>query len=120
MIEVVTPLPSYTDERGETTNLLSTPVNVAIIRSRDGAIRGNHVHKQGGHFEYVIEGTIEVKRRTNMGDIETEILHPGQMVFTPPRVEHAFRSVGESAILHITTIPIAGGLYEQDTEKVSI
>ena len=120
MIEVSGFSSQFVDGRGTISNVLTKPVNIALIWSRDGAIRGNHVHKEESHYELVIQGAIEVARLNPNGGVERRVVQPCEMVFTPPGVAHGFRSIGESLILHIVMVPLEGDFYERDTSKVAL
>lgn len=117
-IEVLIPEVAFKDSRGTIKNLLQqTAKNIAIIWSADQAVRGNHVHQKGGHWEYVISGVITIHRVVDGKPISRSI-SSGDMVYTPPGVPHALSSEGLSAILHILEVPLEE--HDKDTEKVKV
>lgn len=70
--------------------LLSGCQSVAVIESIAGAMRSNHYHKTDWHYMYVVSGEMQYLWRpvdTNVAPHGLKV-QPGEMVFTPPMVEH--------------------------------
>lgn len=85
----------FSNEAGTIFNLFSSERqkfgHVSLIFSRPGAVRSNHYHLTDWHYMYVTEGLLWYYWR-KVGEKLTpqmRILRPGQIVFTPPMVEHA-------------------------------
>lgn len=77
---------------GPIDNLLLTGcTSVAIIRSAPGTVRSNHYHKTDWHYLYVLEGEMDYYYRpAGSQEPPTKLLvRKGEMVFTPPMIEHA-------------------------------
>src|SRR3989338_9749266 len=55
--------PDFTDERGEIIKLLddgkTSIKSVLLIKSRKGAVRANHYHKEDAHYVYMVYGSME-------------------------------------------------------------
>ena len=50
----------YVDERGLIQVLTDLPISsVLVIRSKKGAVRGNHYHKEDFHYCYLASGLME-------------------------------------------------------------
>jgi quercetin dioxygenase-like cupin family protein len=73
------------------------PSGVEIIHSKKNAIRSNHYHKTDWHYMYVVEGEMTYFWRPvdrPYGDMSAQaprmrVYKKGEMMFTPPLVEHA-------------------------------
>jgi quercetin dioxygenase-like cupin family protein len=78
-------------------NETARPSGVEIIHSKKNAIRSNHYHKTDWHYMYVVEGEMTYFwRPVNRphGDMAAHaprmrVYKKGEMMFTPPLVEHA-------------------------------
>lgn len=93
---------SFANDAGTIFNLFSSERqkfgHVAMIFSRPGAIRSNHYHLTDWHYMYVMEGVLwyywrKAGEKKKLADgssrFEMQTFHAGQIVFTPPMVEHA-------------------------------
>jgi uncharacterized RmlC-like cupin family protein len=89
------PLPSgFQNEAGDIINVLFnkglTIGSVAIIESIADAIRSNHYHKTDWHFMYVVSGQMDYYwRKVGNQKIHHLVFNKGDLMFTPPMVEHA-------------------------------
>ncbi|MDP3772314.1 MAG: cupin domain-containing protein [bacterium] len=115
----------FVDARGAITNLLDEGVvikSILLTSSVSGAIRANHYHKKDAHYVYLVSGKMEWRERSagDMGEGVTEILQPGDMVFTPPMTEHASCALAPSVFLAFATEPRSREEYEADTVRVSL
>jgi uncharacterized RmlC-like cupin family protein len=89
--------PGFSNEAGEIVNVLFARdleikiTSVALIHSVAGAIRSNHFHKTDWHFMIVVGGEMHYYWRTAGSSEEPrlKVFKPGQLMFTPPFVEHA-------------------------------
>ena len=113
----------YEDVRGEIQTLVDGGVHsVQIITSKAGTVRGNHYHRSDSHYMYVIQGTMRYYQRM-AGDTSAPSLltvKKGQMVYTPPMMEHAVEFVGDSIVLNITGKPRDQSSYEGDVIRVDL
>ena len=115
MIEKLQFSPDFTDARGEITNLLEVQIaHITYITSRAGALRGNHFHWEDTHYSYLVSGRFEYLEMRD-GVVETTLMLPGDMVFSPSGVPHAMRFLEESVFLAFTTRERNEGKYDEDT-----
>jgi quercetin dioxygenase-like cupin family protein len=89
--------------------------HVALISSRPGAIRGNHVHQTDNHFTYLLSGRARYHQLVD-GVVESCWLEAGEMVLTLAGVPHAFVFEEESVFLAFCTAERMGGKYQEDTQ----
>ena len=114
-IKTFRPTPAFTDQRGDITNLLAVPTqHVALITSKPGAIRGNHMHQTDSHYTYLISGRCRYYQVVNAVR-ESCWLEAGEMVLTPAGVPHALVFEEDSVFLAFCTAERWGGKYERDT-----
>lgn len=117
-------LPSpFLDERGCLQNLLDTPINSVIyVTSTLGAIRANHYHRDDWHYAYLISGEMVYYHRV-VGDTEPpkEVnVKPGDMIYTPPMVEHAMKFLTDSTFIAFGGRPRDQESYEADLVRVTL
>ena len=113
----------YEDIRGSIQPLVDTLMNSAIIiESKAGSIRANHYHKTDWHYCYVLSGEIEyIHRPTNTNtDPETIYVKKGEMVFTPPMVDHAMKFPADTVFLTLSRNPRDQVSYERDVVRVNM
>src|SRR3972149_4368027 len=91
MMRVERRKPVFKDARGVITDVLdSVPVEcVTVLKTRKGAVRGNHYHKKTTQYLYVLTGRFQVFERRPGGPVERRLLRPGDILITPPWVGHA-------------------------------
>jgi len=113
----------YEDSRGAIQTLVDGGIqSVQIITSRAGSVRANHYHRSDSHHMYVIQGTMRYFHRP-VGSSEAPswvYVKEGQMVFTPPMMEHAVEFLEDSVFLNITGKPRDQGSYEDDLVRVEL
>ena len=116
--------PDFTDERGEIANILEEPINhVAIIKSKAGAIRGNHYHPNQIQYVYLVNGKYEsIAKDITKEDDKTEstIVEPGDLVITPPMVAHTMRFLEDSVFINMTTGHRDSDEYKNHTIKFKL
>ena len=122
--EIRIPLPSpFIDDRGCLQNLLDTPISSVIyVTSTPGAIRANHYHQDDWHYAYLISGEMIYYHR-NVGDTKPpEEVHvkPGDMIYTPPMVEHAMKFLADSTFIAFGGRPRDQESYEADLVRVTL
>ena len=84
----------FKDQRGSIQPLVDTMMKSAVmINSTKGSIRANHYHKTDWHYCYVLTGKIEYYYRETGSEEEPNLIvvNKGEMVFTPPLVDHAMK-----------------------------
>lgn len=116
------PMP-FEDSRGVIQTLADGGVqSVQVITSKATTVRANHYHKTDSHFMYVIKGMMKYFHRpAGATSAPTWLLvQEGQMVFSPPMVEHAVEFLEDSVFLNITGKPRDQGTYEDDLVRVDL
>ena len=117
------PVP-FTDERGSIQPLLDVEVaSSVIIHSHEGAIRGNHYHKEDFHYSYVVSGRLLYVWRAVGNEEATPDqveVGPGQMFFTPPMVEHAMVMLEPTVFLAFGGRTRQQQAYEEDLIRVPL
>lgn len=121
-LEVVIPQRApFVDERGEIQNLIDAPfTSAAVVTSRKGAIRGNHYHKTDDHYCWLQRGGMIYVHRP-CGDRHPPqrwVIEPGQLLYTPPRYEHAMQFTEESVMLVFARNNREMAHYEADTVRI--
>ena len=92
----------FVDGRGSIQPLVDMMMESAVlITSKAGSLRANHYHKTDWHYCYVLSGSIEYLHRPTGSTAEPEriLVKAGQMVFTPPMIEHSMVFVTETTFL---------------------
>ena len=111
----------FEDDRGFIQMLVNTPIkNVTLIKSYKVAIRANHYHKTDWHYCYVISGRLEyLHRPTGSDKAPAEIVvNEGEMVFTPPMIDHGMRFPVDTVFLTLGRNPRDQATYEADVVRV--
>ena len=94
--------------------------SAVMIHSSAGSVRANHYHKTDWHYCYVISGRIEYLHRPT-GSLEEPALilvNEGEMVFTPPMVDHGMRFPVDTIFLTLGRNPRDQKTYEADVVRV--
>lgn len=113
----------HTDERGDIQPILDAEMqSCVIITSKKGSTRANHYHKTDWHYCYVMSGSIEYYHRPTGSDQEPEmvLVKKGQMMFTPPMVDHAMYFPEEAVFLTLGRNPRAQSVYEADVRRIKL
>ena len=116
------PMP-FEDSRGVIQTLADGGVqSVQVITSKATTVRANHYHKTDSHFMYVIKGVMKYFHRPagETAPPKWLLVKEGQMVFSPPMVEHAVEFLEDSVFLNITGKPRDQGTYEDDLVRVDL
>lgn len=116
--------PEFIDDRGGITRILDseTPiVSILSITSKQGSVRSNHYHKKDTHYCYLVSGKMEwFEKPFKGGEMESAVLEPGDMVFTPAMTIHAVRFLEDSFFLTFATESRNQADYELDTVRVQL
>ena len=122
--EVIIPLEKpFTDSRGYIQPLLERMMRSAVlIQSNKGAIRANHYHKTDWHYAYVVSGAMEYFHRPTGSAAPPQKLTvgAGQMVFTPPLVDHAMRFLEDTVFLTLSRNARGHEDYEADVVRIKL
>ena len=120
MVELEKP---FVDDRGAIQPLVDMMMESAVlISSKKGSLRANHYHKTDWHYCYVLEGTIEYYHRPTGSEDEPECLmvKAGQMVFTPPMVDHGMKFPEDCTFLTLSRNPRDQESYEADVVRINM
>ena len=110
----------HEDERGVIQDLLGPVDAVTEIFTRQGAVRGNHVHEQTTQWTYVVSGSLVVAHRKPGDDLPVQwTAKPGELVVDDPGVAHAWRALEDTVVLVFTRGPRSGANYEDDTRRLA-
>ncbi|MBI2034167.1 MAG: cupin domain-containing protein [Candidatus Levybacteria bacterium] len=118
--------PFYTDDRGEMSHLLegnTVFTSALLITCKKGSIRANHYHKHDTHYSFLLEGKMEYYYRNHNAKnkkLHEVIVEKGEIVHTPPMVEHAMKFLQDSVFLALTTEPRKREDYERDTIRIKL
>ena len=113
----------FVDSRGAIQPLVDEMMKSAVmIESKKGSLRANHYHKTDWHYCYVISGGIEYYHRPTGSDDEPECLlvKAGEMVFTPPMVEHGMKFPEDTTFLTLSRNPRDQESYEADVVRIDM
>ncbi len=115
--------PPFTDSRGSLRNILDTPIrSVIYVTSTLGAVRANHYHQDDWHYCYLVSSEMLYYHRA-VGDANppTEVrVVPGDMIYTPPKVEHAMKFLTDSTFIAFGGRPRDQESYEADLVRVKL
>ena len=112
--------PPHADARGAIVPLVDAPMKSAVlITSKKGTVRANHYHRTDWHYCYVLSGRIEYYHRPTGGTEAPELIvvGEGQMVFTPPMVDHAMVFPEDTVFLTLGRNPRDSQSYESDVVR---
>ena len=116
--------PAFEDARGVISNILAVPIqHVAIITSKKGSVRGNHLHKRDAHWTYILSGLVLYYEQDHSGveDRDQARLLPGDLVFTRRNQPHAFYYLEDTTMLTFSTMGLRTGEdYQKDTVHVPL
>ena len=113
----------FVDARGAIQPLVDFMMKSAVmIDSKAGSLRANHYHKTDWHYCYVVSGRIEYFHRPTNSDREPELIvvEEGEMVFTPPMVDHAMKFPIDTLFLTLSRNPRDQESYEADVVRVNM
>src|SRR5262245_57038925 len=112
----------FLNDAGSIQNLLEEPCgSVAIIKSDANTFRACHYHKEDHHYLYVLSGRIHYYERPVGGLTDQfqglpplqclprvwgkyRIVYPGQMIFTPPMLEHLLHFVEPTEMISMSKL----------------
>lgn len=121
--QVVTLPAPFVDSRGAIQTLVEGGFNAAqIITSKAGTVRSNHYHKTDWHYLYVLSGSMRYLHRP-AGSRETPksfTVGTGQLVYTPPLVEHATEFLEDTVLLNLAGGARDQASYESDLVRVEL
>ena len=112
----------FKDKRGSISDIFykKNIKHVAIIKSKKGALRGNHYHKKTTQYMYITKGSLEYwyKKLNSKGKAKMKLLKVGDLVETPPNEMHALKIGKNGNEFIVFTVGKRGGKdYENDTYR---
>ena len=113
----------FVDLRGSIQPLVDSIMKSAVmINSKAGSLRANHYHKTDWHYCYVISGKIKYYYKELNSDKAPELLivEKGNMVFTPPLVEHCMKFPEDTLFLTLSRNPRDQETYELDVIRTNL
>ena len=113
----------FVDKRGSIQPLVDLMMKSAVmINSKAGSLRANHYHKTDWHYCYVISGQIQYfhKNVNSNKNPEMIIVKKGNMIFTPPLVEHCMKFPEDTIFLTLSRNPRDQETYEADVVRVNL
>ena len=113
----------FVDVRGAIHPLVDRLMKSAVlIESKAGTLRANHYHKTDWHYCYVMSGCIEYYHRPTGSDEEPEcvVARAGEMVFTPPMVDHGMVFPEDTVFLTLSRNPRDQETYEADVVRIEM
>jgi dTDP-4-dehydrorhamnose 3,5-epimerase-like enzyme len=111
------------DERGSIQPIVDAGMqSCVIIDSKKGSTRANHYHKTDWHYCYVMSGSIEYYHRPTGSEADPDLVlvGTGQMMFTPPMVDHAMYFPEDTVFLTLGRNPRAQEVYEADVVRITM
>ena len=113
----------FIDRRGSIQPLVDLMMQSAVmIESKAGSLRANHYHKTDWHYCYVISGQIQYFYKNVNSNKMPEMIsvNEGNMVFTPPLVEHCMKFPEDTIFLTLSRNPRDQETYEADVVRVDL
>ncbi len=113
----------FVDVRGLIQPLVDIDMKSAVmIESKKGSLRANHYHLTDWHYCYVLDGRMEYFHRPtgSSDDPAMLMIEAGQMVFTPPMVDHAMRFPRDCTFLTLSRNPRDQASYEADVRRIEL
>lgn len=110
----------FEDDRGVIEDLLATSLDsVTRIFTREGAVRGNHVHKRTTQWTYVVSGRLMIATG-DPGELSATTYGPGELAREAPGIPHAWQALEDTTVLVFTKGPRSGTDYESDTIRLEV
>lgn len=121
-MEIIKAQPSFSDARGDITDLLENEtINaITVVTFRKGAVRGNHYHRHTTQWNYVMSGCIRLVTQMPGISARETIMRPGDLVMTGPDERHALQGLEDSTLMVFTKGPRGGKEYESDTYRLDV
>ena len=113
----------FVDLRGSIQPLVDSIMKSAVmIHSKADSLRANHYHKTDWHYCYVISGKIKYyyKELNSAKEPGLLIVEKGNMVFTPPLVEHCMKFPEDTLFLTLSRNPRDQETYELDVIRTNL
>jgi dTDP-4-dehydrorhamnose 3,5-epimerase-like enzyme len=102
------------------------PSGVEVVQSKKWSLRSNHYHKTDWHYMYVLDGEVVYywrKARPNGESpppLQFRRFGKGEMMFTPPLVEHATLFTEDTRLLVVSRYVRDSASHEADLVRVKL
>ena len=97
--------PSFEDARGVIRNILAGPFDhLAFVTSKAGTVRGNHFHKKGWQWCFVVSGKVRCLSRgaeDSESEVRIAIARPYDLIITPPGVAHRHEYLEDTSFIAV-------------------
>ncbi len=112
--------PSFANEAGTIQNLVEQPMGgFARIRSVAGSRRSSHYHKTDAHYLFIESGEMRYRERKVGAETVVEVtVRAGQMIYTPPMVEHWTEFPVDTVMYSISKLSREHEQHEADLVRV--
>jgi len=114
----------FTDERGDIMDaFVSRPFEHGVlIRSKKGAVRGNHFHQESLQCDLVITGRMAVfSRKAGSEKIEECVVGPNDWTEWEKGEAHEFIALDDDVVFMSFVSGVRGGdAYEKDTYRLPV
>ena len=111
------------DARGAIQPLVDADFRSAqLISSVAGSVRANHYHKNDWHYMYLVSGAFNYYHRP-VGSVDEPTcvrFDAGQMVFTPPMLEHAVEFLEDTVFINFSGSQRDQATYEADVVRIDL
>ena len=114
---------AFRDARGAIQPLVErTMASAVYITCKKGAVRANHYHKTDWHYAYLVYGKMEYFHRPTGSKAKPKklLVKAGEMVFTPPHVDHAMRFLEDTAFVTLSRNARDHASYEADVVRIQL
>jgi len=106
--------PNFTDERGTITDLIVTPdYSITHITFTEGAVRGNHYHKQTVQKDFILKGSLVCAQNDTQ-----DVVKEGDYVLHEANDTHAYKALEYSEMISICYGVRKGADYEKDVFRL--
>ena len=119
-----TPVERHEDERGVFTTIENVasfrgPIGaVAVLTRKKGSVFAEHRHEREGHTVHLVSGSLTYREKR--GEFEFKLsMTPGDAIFSPPNVPHAFLALEDSVCVVVANIARDQASYERDVTRLT-
>lgn len=93
---------------------------VMLLESKKGTVRANHWHKTDAHVMHIISGEAKYYEENKDGELDIQLMGPGDSVFTGPGIPHAIEFLEDTLMVVCTKNPRDYESYMGDLVKKQI
>lgn len=114
---------TFKDKRGLLIKILESKFKSCVfVTSKKGTFRANHYHKKDSHYCYILEGEIyyftkSLNKKSKLNRVKVK---KGEMVFTPPSLEHLFYFKKDTKFIVLSPSVRTKKAYEKDLVRLDM